>query len=125
MKAVLRAMNHLMGSMEIPYEFESWTGRHTYPYWVGEYYGDTEMDESGFSRHAPILSGFSRAEEYTELADDAERIRRKLFFGHSAVFDGTRVTIFVQDIRSVPQQDDLRRIDITLRVLAWEGAEND
>jgi hypothetical protein len=121
MKEVLQAVRTMMSEFEIPYEFQTWTGEHVYPYWVSEYYGDNAVDESGFSEHAPILSGFSQEASYGDLLDNVERIRSDLLFGRGGVFGDVRVVIFAQDIRAIPQQDNLKRIDVTLKVLAWKG----
>lgn len=120
MEAVLEALAIQMSILKLPYALNTYRGNEN-PCWVGEYYGGTDGDECGSLVHAPILSCFALKAE-KELFSQVEKVRRRFQLGCLyEASDGTRVSMWLESIRNIPQDDKkLCKTEIALNILTLE-----
>lgn len=117
----LKFISEKLKEADIPYCFEEWTKDISYPYFVGEYVESEPMYEDGESESSFILTGTTK-DSWLSL----EKIKNKV----REIFPDTGITkilseniaIAVMYVGSKPiptGTDDLKRIEINLKVKEW------
>lgn len=113
-------------SGEINYRFLRWKGEKTYPYFIGELYGEGGSDESGETGYRMLLTGFYRGDDDMQLYEAAERVLEifpeetgrliRCREGAMLVSAGGILTDLPTDMDT-----ELTKIQITLEVKRWKG----
>ncbi len=113
-------------SGEINYRFLRWKGEKTYPYFIGELYGEGGSDESGETGYRMLLTGFYRGDDDMQLYEAAERVLEmfpeetgrliRCRGGVMLVSAGEILTDLPTDMET-----ELTKIQITLEVKRWKG----
>lgn len=117
----LNFISSKLKEIDIPYCFEEWTKKITYPYFVGEYTESEPLNEDGESESTFMLTGTTNG-SWLELERQKERIRR-LFpdIGVTEILSGD-IAIAVMYAGSMPVPtgtDQLKRMQINLKVKEW------
>ena len=108
--------------LDVPYEFGEWTGKVTYPYFVGSFNEVEHRLEDGYTGGSFTLDGWSR-ESKLVLAEISDRIR-EAFEDLRAVRDGTAFFVTFENSLMVPTgEEDLFKITITLHTNEWKGVK--
>ena len=114
-----------MKSIDVPYEFMMWTSDVNGRYWIGEYLEIPTETEDGAKEYTLILTGTTR-NSWMELIQDGAKIE-----DHFPAIGGLRkntekgaVVIFYENSSPIPTgEQDLKRIQVNLRIKAWKGFE--
>ena len=120
---VLEVINTAMTEMEIPYEFEVFTGEIQYPYFTGEYQEAVPESENGMQEAVFILNGFTRGSPMAlETAKEAIEEKFDRTGGYIVTTENRNVVaVFYDNAFVIPQDDaDLKRIQINLTVKEWK-----
>lgn len=120
----LNGLNFISQKLEeigIPYCFEEWTKKITYPYFVGEYTESEPLNEDGESESTFILTGTTNG-SWLALEQVKDKVRR-LFtdIGLTAILpDNIAIAVMYAGAMPVPTgTDDLKRIQINLKIKEW------
>ena len=119
-KAVLKYIDQRLTENGLNYEFGEWTSSKVYPYFVGEY-SDAGWDtEDGLTESDFTLNGFTRA-AWVDL-EDAREIIENLFSDCTTILEnGSGIDISYSGCLIIPTGDDeLKRMQITLRIKEWK-----
>lgn len=112
-----------METLEIPYEFMSWSSEVKYPYFVGEISEIEPITEDGLEEKKFIITGFTR-NSWIELMEIQEKIRKALppIGGKTAVLDdGSGIAVFYDTALPIPTGEaDLKKIEIYLTIKLWK-----
>lgn len=111
---VLTLINDLMDEMNISYTFDNWDADLELPHFVGEISEVPTNDEDGCNEYSFILTGFAKS--YTYLFAVAEQLKSK--FKTSEIIDGI-VFKYDNTITMSNDTDDLKQIQITLKIKEW------
>lgn len=105
----------------IPYCFEEWSRKISYPYFVGEYTESEPLNEDGERESTFILTGTTNG-SWLSLEQIKQAVR-KLFTdeGLTHIFsDNTGIAVMYTGSMPVPTgTDELKRIQINLKVKEW------
>lgn len=105
----------------VPYCFEEWTKKITYPYFVGEYTESEPLNEDGESESTFILTGTTNG-SWISLEKAKDNIRR-LFTdtGITKILpDNIAIAVMYSGAMPVPTgTDELKRIQINLKIKEW------
>lgn len=117
---LLGFMAEQIEQLSIPYEFGEWTGKVSYPYFVGSYDENEIRLEDGYTGGIFTLDGWSRGSKIP-LVEISDKIKEK-FKDLRAVRDGTAFFITSPTSQMIPTgEEDLYRISITLTTNEWKG----
>ncbi len=126
--AVLGSIKDSFKEMGLNYDFKTWKGEKTYPYFVGEYQEVEPMNEDGMQEKAFLVTGFSRWTEENNADVQLEEAREKIASYFPAVGgkvvtaeDGTVVAIFYAGcLNNIPTgEESLEKIQINLTIKEW------
>lgn len=119
----LSFISKILSENEIPYSFGEWSGEIDYPYFVGDYTETEPLYEYGETEDTFMLTGTSRV---SDAVLDLEKYKAKIcqLFpseGLTECFpDGCAIAVMYSDSSYIPTgTDDLRRIQINLKVKEW------
>lgn len=119
----LAFINQMLSEADIPYSFGEWSGDIVYPYFVGEYTETEPLYEYGETEDTFILTGTSRVSDaILELEKYKSKIRQMFpTEGLTERFaDGSAIAVMYCDSSYIPTgTDDLRRIQINLKIKEW------
>lgn len=120
----LKEVSKGMAAAGVNYEYQEWTSKVVYPYFVGEYQEIESTTEDGYREMQFILTGFTRG-SYLELEQTKERIEREFdsINGRRAMAeDGSAVAIFYASaLGNIPTGDaELKKIQINLVIKEWK-----
>lgn len=106
----------------VPYEFGEWTGKVTYPYFVGSFDETEHRLEDGYTGGVFTLDGWSRGSGgKCQLVEISDKVK-KAFEDLRAVQNGSAFFITFNNSLQIPTgEEDLHRITITLNTNEWEG----
>lgn len=123
MNEVLNFLNTVLESIGLPYEFDTWTGRLRYPYFVGSIDSLEPDDEAGHELYMFTLSGWTR-HSLSQLLEWAAILKRTFppVGGRTAILEsGSGIAVFYDTCTNVPTgEEDLKRVDIILQVQFFE-----
>jgi hypothetical protein len=120
---VMQVITEELKSIDIPYEFMRWTGDKVYPYFVGEYMETPTDTEDGYEETTVILTGTTRG-AWAELENYKQKIKDHFPnpYGLRKSTTGGAVVIYYDNSFPVDTgEDDLKRIQINLKVKKWRG----
>lgn len=108
-------------SLNINYEFGSWTKAPSYPYFVGEYNELESTTEDGLQESNFILTGFSRG-TWLELEQAKETIENFIKEWDVTIGQtGNAIVITYSSSMVIPTEDaELKKIQINLNVKEWK-----
>ena len=116
MKKVLKIINDELNTMNIPYTFDGWDNEIELPQFIGEISEVPTLDEDGLSEYTFILTGYAMKNDNDYLFDVAERLKQR--YKPSKIVDKVVImydnTIFID-----ANNEDLKRIQITLKIKKW------
>lgn len=119
--AALKFINDQLASMDINYEFGSWTDSHIPdPYFVGEYneVDGFELEENGLQETTFILTGTGKS--WIGLQTAKEQIE-KLGSKTAILPNGNGIAVFYESALIVPTGDaELKRIQINFTIKEWK-----
>lgn len=120
---VIEVVNAEMQNLGIPYEFMRWTGAQEYPYFIGEYTETPTDTEDGYEEATFILTGTTRG-AWLELENNKKKI--KDHFPNTcglrkSTANGAVVIYYDNSFPVDTGEDDLKRIQINLKVKTWRG----
>ena len=121
----LKFINEQMGVIAVPYEFGQWSSEITYPYTVGELTEEPTITEDGRESSTMLLTVFHRGKYI-----DMETIKEKIKSHFSPVYglrgtteSGATVTVYYDNAFYIPTgEDDLKKMQINLKIYVWKGA---
>ena len=119
----LSFISEQMESLEINYEFDSWTTDVRYPYFVGEFREDEPFTEDGAETSEMILTGFHRG-SYISLEEAKNKIKKHFdpINGLRAKTDSGSIAVFFAGAFNIPSGEaDLKKIQINLKINEWKG----
>ncbi len=121
MKSVLKFIKSEMEELNIPYDFNEWNKKLTFPYFVGEISEIPTLDEDGQSQYQFILTGTDR-NSLMNMLNINEKIKNKYRYGYKTILNnGSAIVITYDNMLLIPSQDeDIKRIQINLRIKIWE-----
>ena len=120
----LNGLNFISSKLEesdIPYCFEEWTKKITYPYFVGEYTESEPLYEDGESESTFILTGTTKG-SWFELEQLKEKIHSVFTdVGLTEILtDSIAIAVMYAGSMPVPTgTDQLKRIQINLKIKEW------
>lgn len=122
MKNVLRFIQKVMQEAGFRYELNSYSGKITYPYYVGSYIEGPADNETGHKTVTFTVEGFTRGDEL-QLIEDASRME-EIFNPvdglREVMEDGTSIVATYEGSTPIPVDDmDLKRIQINLQIQVW------
>ena len=119
----LSFINKKLSEADIPYSFGEWSGEIVYPYFVGEYTETEPLYEYGETEDTFMLTGTSRV---SDAKLDLEKYKKKIreIFSPEGITerfaDGSAIAVMYCDSSYIPTgTDDLRRIQINLKIKEW------
>lgn len=111
---VLTIIKDELEKMNIPYTFDTWDKDVALPQFIGEILEEPTVDEDGKNEYSFILTGY--ATNYSYLFGVAEKLKEK--YKMSAIVKG--VVIKYDNTTTVDNgTDDLKQIQITLKIKEW------
>ena len=123
MKSILNFMKSEMENSNIPYDFMEWNKKLTFPYFVGEITEIPTLDEDGQSQYQFILTGTDQ-KTITNMLSVNEKLKNKYKYGYKTILDNkSGIVVIYENMLPIPTQsmgDDIRRIQINLRIKLWE-----
>lgn len=120
MTQLLDIVNATLTANNIPYEYEYWTSKVTYPYFVGEYREDDYSFEDGKSNGVFTIRGWSRSNTLELLL--YRDIIEELFRDMQVIKDNKLCFIRYGGAFTVPTgEEGLYRLDVKLQVSEWKG----
>lgn len=120
MKEVLACINRMMEAQSIPYQYERWKGKRTFPYFVGSYQENETRFEDGYTSGTATIDGWNN-KSMEDLLDISDKIKSN-YTDHQETKDG--VLFRVRYSGSIPdpvETEGLHHIIITLEVEEWKG----
>ena len=121
----LQFINEQMESIEVPYEFDTWTSDVVYPYFVGEISESPTMTEDGYEESTLMITGFNRG-KYIDLETVKEKIKKHFdpINGLRSTTNSGAIAVFYNGAFNVPTgEEELKKIQINLLVKEWKGAQ--
>ena len=116
MKNVLTIINREINHMNIPYTFDSWDKELELPQFIGEISETPTLNEDGLSEYTFILTGYAVKNDNDYLFDVAEQLKKE--YKPSKIVD--KVVIMYDNTTFIDtNNDDLKRIQITLKIKKW------
>ena len=122
----LNGLNFISSKLEeigIPYCFEEWSKKITYPYFVGEYTESEPLNEDSESESTFILTGTTKGSwlELEQLKDKIHGIFTDV--GATEILtNNIAIAVMYAGAMPVPTGiDELKRIQINLKVKEWRG----
>lgn len=112
-----------MDVLDIPYEFGEWTQDVIYPYGVGEVIEPESDTEDGKEEPSVKLTFWHRG-QYIALEEIKNKIKKHFnpINGLRAKTDSGAIAVFFSGAMYIPTNEaELKRLEITLRVMEWEG----
>lgn len=121
MKSVLKFMKSEMEELQIPYDFEEWNKKLTFPFFVGEISETPTLDEDGQSQYQFILTGTDK-KSLMNMLNVNEKLKSRYKYGYKTLLnDGSGIAIIYDNMLLIPSVDeDIRRIQINLKIKIWE-----
>ncbi|MCI7428527.1 MAG: hypothetical protein MSS83_05420 [Methanobrevibacter sp.] len=121
MKSILKFIKCEMEKLEIPYDFLEWNKKLTFPYFVGEISEIPTLDEDGQSQYQFILTGTDQESTMNMLSVN-EKLKNRYKYGYKTLLDNkSGVVIIYDNMLPIPSVDeDIRRIQINLKIKVWE-----
>lgn len=123
MKELLNYVQEKMNTLNIPYEFETWTAPVEYPYFVGSFTEFEDDREDGLEEKTLIITGTTTG-EWLELIEVQEKIKQAFppVGGERTILDsGAGVVLFYATAFPVPTGEaNLKRIEIRVTVKVWK-----
>ena len=116
MKKVLKIINNELNTMNIPYTFDGWDKELELPQFIGEISETPTLNEDGLSEYTFILTGYAIKNEVGYLFEVAERLKER--YKPSKIVDGM-VIMYNNAMPIETNTDDLKRIEITLKIKKW------
>ena len=120
---VISTIDNELNNLSIPYEFMRWTGEKQYPYFVGEYMEEPTDSEDGYEEATFILTGTTRG-SWLELENCKQKIKNHFPNPQGlrkSVADGAVIIFYENSFPVDTGEDDLKRIQINLKVKKWRG----
>ena len=116
----LSYVNNLLTSLNIPYEFGTWSSKVPDTYWTGEYTEIETVDEDRCEESMFILTG-NTVESKLILETTKEIIKNKLQDGLTAILDsGSAIAVIYSVSNPIPSIDPtVSRLEIRLRIKEW------
>lgn len=118
---VLSVIKEEMDAIGVPYEFMRWSGKVSYPYFVGEYTETPTNTEDGREEGTVIITGTTRGNWY-ELERYKEIIKRhfpSVYGFRKSTDEGTVVIFYGNSFPVDAGEADLKRIQINLQYKEW------
>ena len=121
MKSILNFIKSEMEELNIPYDFLEWNKKLTFPYFVGEISEIPTLDEDGQSQYQFILTGTDQKSTMNMLSVN-EKLKNRYKYGYKTLLDNkSGVVIIYDNMLPIPSVDeDIRRIQINLKIKVWE-----
>ena len=113
---VLKTINNELNTMSIPYTFDAWDSKIELPQFIGEISETPTLNEDGLSEYTFILTGYATKNEVGYLFEVAERLKAR--YKPSKIVDGM-VIMYNNTMPIETNTDDLKRIEITLKIKKW------
>ncbi len=120
---IIETIEQEFNNLSITYEFMQWTGDLEYPYFVGEYLETPTDTEDGYEETEFILTGTTRG-AWLELENCKKKIKDHFPNPHGlrkSTADGAVVIYYDNSFPVKTGEDDLKRIQINLKVKKWRG----
>lgn len=105
------------------YEFERWSGKPQYPYWIGEYTEAPQLTEDGLTNVSFILTGTTRGSRI-DLERDRAKIEKAFpkVSGAAKVANGCGIAAFYNGALTVPTDtDEIKRLQVNLDIRYWRA----
>jgi len=106
MEEILTLINEEMETLQIPYEYEQWTGAVQYPYFVGELLPEIPMNEDGISEYTFFLRGWTKKKFQTAINLAATFRKRYPVTGRHVLQNGKGISIFYDTLNTLPHDQD-------------------
>ena len=116
MKKVLKIINDELNTMNIPYTFDGWDNEIELPQFIGDISETPTLNEDGLSEYTFILTGYAMKNDNDYLFDVAERLKQR--YKPSKIVD-SMVIMYNNTMPIETNTDDLKRIEITLKIKKW------
>ena len=114
----LGLITKLLKENGINYELGEWTSKVVYPYFVGEYQENEELNENGMLETNFILNGFTRG-TWLDLEQAKQKIKNLANY-QCLLESGNGFSIRYGNSLIIPTGDiELKRIQINLRIKEW------
>ncbi len=121
MMTIPEAVNSLISELGLNYEYEEYTkSPPVYPYWVGEFQETESMTEDGLETGSFILTCFSR-ESWQQIEEEKTMLRSATKYGRTIRSADDACVIFYSDSFNLPQESDLKKCQVTLKIKFWKG----
>ena len=122
MNDLLKVFAEAMNELNINYDFMEWkTTPVPYPYFVGQYFIDNYVAESGLTEGQILLVGWDRNNSFKNLVDIDNKVK-KHFREFRKMVNNTSMNInYFQSNSEYAESNDLRKIEIRLDFSLWEG----
>ena len=122
MEEILKLIAEEMETLQIPYEYEQWTGPVSYPYFVGEILPEIPMNEDGISDYVFFLKGWTKNKFQTaiRLADTFRR--RYPTTGKHFLRNGKGISIYYDTINTLPHDhsEEIKRIEFRFTIKLYD-----
>lgn len=122
MNDLLKVFAEAMNELNINYDFMEWkTTPVPYPYFVGQYFIDNYVAESGLTEGQILLVGWDRNNSFKNLVDIDNKVKH-YFREYKKVVNNKSMNInYFQSNSEYAESNNLRKIEIRLDFSLWEG----
>ncbi len=121
MTEILNFINEELEESGIPYEYGEWTGKVSYPYFVGTFFETDYRFEDNCTTGIFTLDGWARKSK-ASLIETGEKIK-EIFGDLSIVRNSSAFFIRFAGTQPIPTGEaGLFKITITLYTYEWKGA---
>lgn len=122
MNDVLKVFAEAMNELNINYDFMEWkTTPVPYPYFVGQYFIDNYVSESGLTEGQILLIGWDRNNSFKNLVDIDNKVKKHFREFRKMINNKSMNINYFQSNSEYAESNDLRKIEIRLDFSLWEG----
>lgn len=123
MNKLLKVFAEAMEELNIDYDFMEWkTTPVPYPYFVGQYFIDNYVAESGATEGQILLVGWDRNSSFIKLVEIDNKVKKYFSEYKKLLGNNSSVSInYVGSSSEYAENNDLRKIEIRLDFNLWEG----
>ncbi len=122
MNDLLKTFAEAMEELNINYDFMEWkTTPVPYPYFVGQYFIDNYVAESGLTEGQILLVGWDRNNSFKKLVEIDNKVKNYFAEYKKVLSNGSSISInYFNSNSEYAESNDLRKIEIRLDFSLWE-----
>lgn len=122
MDKLLKVFAEAMNELNINYDFMEWkTTPVPYPYFVGQYFIDNYINESGTTEGQLLLIGWDKNSSFKNLVEIDNKVKKYFSEYRKTLSNGSVGIHYVGSNSEYAENNNLKKIEIRLDFNLWEG----